>query len=76
VFENGLLRKSRGPKRDEVTREWRRLHNEELYDLYPTKKLSDKLKQNKMGTQHIWRGGKLHTGFWWRNMRNETTWKT
>ena len=29
-----MLRKIFGPKRDEVTREWRRLHNEELYYLY------------------------------------------
>jgi hypothetical protein len=34
VFENRVLRKVLGPKRYEVTGEWRRLHNEELYDLY------------------------------------------
>jgi len=34
VFENRLLRKVFGPKRDEVTGEWRKLHNEELNDLY------------------------------------------
>ena len=34
VFENRVLRRIFGPKRDEVTGEWRRLHNEELYDLY------------------------------------------
>jgi hypothetical protein len=34
VFENRLLRKIFGPKRDEVERAWRRLHNEELNDLY------------------------------------------
>jgi hypothetical protein len=33
VFENRVLRKIFGPKRDEATREWRRLHNEELNDL-------------------------------------------
>ena len=33
VFENRVLRKVFGPKRDEVTREWRKLHNEELSDL-------------------------------------------
>jgi len=33
-FGNEMLRKMFGPKRDEVTGEWRRLHNEELYDVY------------------------------------------
>ena len=34
VFENRVLRRVFGPKRDEVTGEWRKLHNEELSDLY------------------------------------------
>jgi hypothetical protein len=34
VFENRMLRRVFGPKRDEVTGEWRKLHNEELNDLY------------------------------------------
>jgi hypothetical protein len=34
VFENRVLRRILGSKRDEVTGEWRRLHNEELSDLY------------------------------------------
>jgi hypothetical protein len=34
VFENRVLRRIFGPKRDEVTGEWRNLHNEELRDLY------------------------------------------
>jgi hypothetical protein len=34
VFENKVLRRIFGPKRDEVTGEWRKLHNEEIRDLY------------------------------------------
>ena len=34
VFENRVMRSIFGPKRNEVTREWRKLHNEELIDLY------------------------------------------
>jgi hypothetical protein len=34
MFENKVLRRIFGPKRDEVTGEWRKLHNEELHDLY------------------------------------------
>jgi hypothetical protein len=33
MFDNMVLRRIFGPKRDEVTGEWTRLHNEELYDL-------------------------------------------
>jgi hypothetical protein len=33
VFENEMLRRIFGPKRDEVTGEWRRLHNKKIYDL-------------------------------------------
>jgi hypothetical protein len=34
MFENRMLRRIFGPKRDEVTGEWKKLHNEELRDLY------------------------------------------
>jgi hypothetical protein len=34
VSENRVLRRIFGPRRDEITREWRKLHNEELNDLY------------------------------------------
>jgi hypothetical protein len=34
VFENKMLRRIFGPKRDEVTGQWRKLHNEEIRDLY------------------------------------------
>ena len=34
VFQNMVLRRIFGPKRDQVKREWRKLRNEELYDLY------------------------------------------
>ena len=36
VFENRVLRKIFGPKRAEVTGDWRKVHNEELNDLYPS----------------------------------------
>jgi len=40
VFENSVLRRIFGPKREEVTREWRKLHNEELNDLYRSPNIS------------------------------------
>jgi hypothetical protein len=42
VFENRVLRRIFGPKRDEVTDEWRKLHNEELHDLYSSPSIISK----------------------------------
>jgi hypothetical protein len=40
VFENSVLRRIFGPKRDEVMGEWRKLHNEELHNLYSSSDIS------------------------------------
>ena len=50
VFENRVL-KVFGPKRDEVTGEWRKLHNEELSDLYSLPNIvpGGKIEKNEMG---------------------------
>jgi hypothetical protein len=42
VFENRVLRRIFGPKRDEVTGDWGKLHNEELHNLYSSTNGSDK----------------------------------
>ena len=51
VFENRVLKRIFGPKRDEVTGEWRKLHNDELCDLYcsPNIILRGKTTKNKTG---------------------------
>jgi hypothetical protein len=57
VFKNRVLRRIFGPKRDEVTGEWR-LNNEELNDLYSTKYYSgDQIKKNKVGGACSTNGG-------------------
>ena len=48
VFENRVLRRIFGPKRDEVTGEWRKLHNEELNDLYCSPNIVRVLKSRRM----------------------------
>jgi hypothetical protein len=48
VFENRVLRRIFGPKRDEATGEWRRLHNEELSDLYPPPNIILVIKSRRM----------------------------
>jgi hypothetical protein len=47
VFENRVLRIF-GPKRDEVTGEWRKLHNEELHDLYSSPSIIRIMKSRSM----------------------------
>jgi hypothetical protein len=39
VFENRVLRRIFGPKKDEVTGDWRKLHNEELHNLYSSQSI-------------------------------------
>ena len=48
VFENMVLRRIFGPRRDEVTEEWRRLHNEELNDLYCSPNIVRVIKSRRM----------------------------
>jgi hypothetical protein len=48
VFENRVPRRVFGPKRDEVTGEWRKLHNEELRDLYSLPNIVRVVKSRRM----------------------------
>jgi hypothetical protein len=71
VFENRVLRIF-GPKRDEVTGDWRALHNEELNDLYCSSRIIRVNKSRRMR----WAGHKARMGrgeacavFWKGNLR-------
>ena len=59
VFENRVLRRIFGPKRDEVTVEWRKLHEEELNDLYSSPNIVRLKKSRRMRwAGHVARMGK------------------
>jgi hypothetical protein len=72
VFENRVLRRILWPKRDDVTGEWKRLHSEELNDLYYLPNIVHIIKPRRTrwaGQVAIWGRGKVYTGFWWGNLR-------
>ena len=48
VFENRVLRRIFGPKRDEITGEWRKLHNEELNYMYCSPNIVQVIKSRRM----------------------------
>jgi hypothetical protein len=67
VFEKRVLRRIFGPKRDEVTVERRKLHNEELNDLYFSPNIVRVIRSRRMRWEgHVARMGRgeLYTGFW------------
>jgi hypothetical protein len=60
VFENRVLRRIFGPKRDKETREWRKLHNEELNDIYSSPTFVHFIKVRRMRwTGHVERMGEM-----------------
>jgi hypothetical protein len=74
VFENRVLRRIFGPKRDEVTGEWRKLHNEELRNLYSLPSIIRIIKSRRIRwTGHVARMGEGGRGtridYWWESQR-------
>jgi hypothetical protein len=72
VFENRVLRRMFGPKREEVTRDWRKLHNEELHNLYSSQKIIRIIKPRRMRwAGHVARMGRrgMHLRYWWESQK-------
>jgi hypothetical protein len=79
VFENRILRRIFGPKRDEMIGEWRKLHNKELHNLYSSPDIIRKVKSRRMrwaGHMACMGGEKSVQGFGGKAQSTETTWNT
>jgi len=77
VFENRVLRRVFGPKRGEVTAEWRKLHSEELSDLHSLHTVVRVVKSRRMRCGgHVARVGEGRgvPGFWWGNLMERDHW--
>ena len=73
-----MLRRVFGPKRDEVTREWGKLHNKELSFLYSLPNIVRVVKSKRIKwAGHVARMGRGEgcTGFWWRNLWERENWE-
>jgi hypothetical protein len=76
VFENRVLRRIFGPKRDEVTGEWRKLHSEELHNLYSYPDIIRQVKANEVGGTCGTHGrGENCTRFWWESPKERDHWE-
>jgi len=77
LFENMVLRRIFGSRWDEVTGEWRRLHNEELNDLYSSSNIVWVIKSRRIRwAGHVARMGEERgcIGRWWGNRRERDHW--
>jgi hypothetical protein len=70
VFENKMLRRIFGPKRDEVTGDWRKLHNDELHNLYYSPNRMIKSRRMRW-VGHVARMGRrgMHIWYWWESQK-------
>jgi hypothetical protein len=72
VFENRVLKGIFGPKRDEVTADWRKLHNGEFHKLYSSPNIIRMIKSRRMSWGgYVARRGRrgMHIGCWWENQK-------
>jgi hypothetical protein len=74
LFENGVLRRIFGSKRDEVTGGWRKFHNEELHNWYSSPSIIRMIKSRRMiWAGHVARiGGRgMHIEYWWESQKEK-----
>jgi hypothetical protein len=72
VFENRVLKRIFEPKRGEVTGGWRKLHNEELHNLYTLPNIIRMIKSRRMRRAgHVARMSGMHVGYWWESQKEK-----
>jgi hypothetical protein len=80
VFEDRVVRRISGPKRDEVTGEWRKLHSEELHNLFSSQNIIKQINSRRIGwAGYVARMGeerKVYQGFEGNAQSKESTRKT
>jgi hypothetical protein len=72
LFDNRVLRKIVGQKRDEVIGGWKTVHNAELRNLYSSPSIIRMIKSRRMRwARHVSRMGRseMHIGFWWESQK-------
>jgi hypothetical protein len=77
VFENRVLRGILGPKRDEVTGSWRKLHNEEVHNLYSSPSIIRMIKSRRMrwaGCVARMGAKRKHIGYCWESQKKRDHW--
>jgi hypothetical protein len=69
-----VLRSTFGPRRDEVTGDWRKLHNEELHNLYASPDIIRMIKSRRMRwAEHVVRMGRIGIDikYWWGSQKDK-----
>jgi hypothetical protein len=72
AFENRVLRRIFAPKRDKVMEGWRKLHNEEIHNLYSSPSMIRMIKSWRIrwAGHVVWMGRRgMHIGYWWESQK-------